>query len=222
MTSAPGSTATPTTSFSTSSASSETISSTAPAPARRWTSSTRRSPRIVPARGWRGRPARRVRRGCPRRSRASVGAWREERLGAADGHGCRPAGSGRPAGSCTRFEAHSRPGCAAAPRRWHRPHPGPQSADGASAPQPAAEPRRPGHLRPLDRRRTRRQARAQRPVLLRFRPQVQEVSRPLTRPDRPSAVRSLAIVALAAGVSTAGVLGYGAFRIWQRGELDGT
>jgi uncharacterized SAM-binding protein YcdF (DUF218 family) len=46
------------------------------------------------------------------------------------------------------------------------------------------------------------------------------VSRPLTRPDRPSAVRSLAIVALAAGVSTAGVLGYGAFRIWQRGEMD--
>ena len=46
------------------------------------------------------------------------------------------------------------------------------------------------------------------------------MSRPLTRPERPSAARSFALLALTAGLSVAGVLAYGAIRIWQRGELD--
>ena len=56
------------------------------------------------------------------------------------------------------------------------------------------------------------QARAQRPVLVRQRAQVQEVPRTLTG--------SLARLGLAAVVGAVGVTGYGAFRIWQQGQVD--
>ena len=44
--------------------------------------------------------------------------------------------------------------------------------------------------------------------------------RPLTRPARPSASRSVLLVGLAAAVTCVLGAGYGVYRIWQRGDVD--
>ena len=46
------------------------------------------------------------------------------------------------------------------------------------------------------------------------------MSRPLTRPTSPSLARSLGLIGLAALISATLGAGYGAYRIWQRGEVD--